>query len=80
MVDVLPEAEFGPQIGIREYSFLDNPLLDNKVHSDFKPDLSQTCSLSDTVGLNDLQLRYLKVDEFVVSITSLCCESKIRSN
>lgn len=31
MVNVLPEAEYGPQIGIREYSFLDNPLLDNKV-------------------------------------------------
>ncbi|EPS68350.1 hypothetical protein M569_06419, partial [Genlisea aurea] len=27
MVKVLPEVEFGPQIGIREYSFLDNPAL-----------------------------------------------------
>ena len=32
MVAILPEAEYGPQIGIREYSFLDNPLLDDKVH------------------------------------------------
>lgn len=33
MVADLEEREFGPPIGIREYSFLDNPLLDNKVNS-----------------------------------------------
>lgn len=31
MVAILEEEEFGPQIGMREYSFLNNPLLDNKV-------------------------------------------------
>lgn len=31
MVADLSEIEFGPQIGIREYSFLENPLLENKV-------------------------------------------------
>lgn len=32
MVRELPEDEFGPQIGIREYSFLDNPRLPTKVN------------------------------------------------
>ena len=32
MVRKLPEAEFGPEIGIREYSFLDNPRLPTKVN------------------------------------------------
>jgi len=31
MLKELPEEEFGPGIGIREYSFLDNPLLPKQV-------------------------------------------------
>lgn len=31
MLKAMPEEEFGPGINIREYSFLDNPLMPAKV-------------------------------------------------